>query len=459
MVELAPIRVPQPKRLRQTVARAADRSRSEPVPFKPTSAVESSLVALAILTCASPALADPLRLEDAVHEALERNERAKKAPLRITIAEGQRDRAFGAFLPSLTAAGTGSLTSPEPTAGNPTSSGTVTVQQPLISPSAFPLYAQARHQLESEKWGSIQDKRVLAFDTARAFLQVLAVERVLEAAKRRVERSRANVDNAVARSEAQLASVNDATRARLELANAAREIASAEGNVTRAYLQLGFLVGRPVTPPLVPPDRTTQAAEAVENADAQLRDALDRRPDVRAAIERTEALRSSAREPLYRLAPTLSAQGQVRVTPDAVGQQPGRTETVSLNLSWPIFDAGFRYADRRTRVAQAESQALDTALLKRSVANDVGLALASLRAAREGYRVTEEAVTAATKSIEETEILYRQGLARAIELTDATAKRFDAEVSRAAAKLQMEQAYLELRFALGLEPVEGVSAR
>ena len=54
----------------------------------------------------------------------------------------------------------------------------------------------------------------------------------------------------------------------------------------------------------------------------------------------------------------------------------------------------------------------------------------------------------------ETEVLYQQGLARAIEIVDANASRFDAEVSRESAKLAMEQAYLDVRFALGLGPVD-----
>jgi outer membrane protein TolC len=92
--------------------------------------------------------------------------------------------------------------------------------------------------------------------------------------------------------------------------------------------------------------------------------------------------------------------------------------------------------------------------LRRSVATDVELAIIALRTAREAYRIAGDAVTAAQKLTEEEEILYRQGLARAIEVTDANSKRFDAEVSRASAKLSMEQAYLELRFALGLAPID-----
>lgn len=409
-----------------------------------------------------------LRLDQAVRAALENNERARKAPLRVEQASGQLERARGAFLPTLSATGSGQYRLREDRSGrNTTSSGTITLSQPILAPSAFPSYSQASHQLESEKWNSVQDRRVVAFDTARSFLQALAADRVFEAATRRLERARANLQNAEARAAAGLASVNDATRATLELATAAREVATAEGRVGTAYLQLGFLMGRTVAPPqpggqpvLAAPDRTDSAAASFEtNPEDQVRAALERRPDLRAAHERTEALRASAKEPLYRLAPTVSASAQVRVLPDPLPTERGHEETATLNLQWNIFDAGFRYADRRTRTAQAESQALDESLLRRSVDNDIRVALVSLKAAREAFKIADEAIATAQRSSDETEILYRQGLARAIELTDATARRFDAEVTRASAKLTMEQAYLELRYALGLFPVDEGAAR
>lgn len=411
---------------------------------------------------------EPLRLEQAVRSALENNERARRAPLRVEQAEGQLERARGAFLPSLTAGGTGQYRLQEDRSGrNTTSSGTLTLTQPILAPSAFPSYSQASHQLEAEKWTSAQERRAVAFDTARAFLQTLAAERVLEAAVKRLDRAQANLQNAEARAAAGLASINDATRATLEVASAAREVATAEGRVGTAYLGLAFLMGRPITPPgpgsasaLAPPDRTTQAAASFEtNPDDQIRAAMDRRPDLRAAQERTEALRASAKEPLYRLIPSLSASAQVRFLPDPLPTERGRDETATLNLQWNIFDAGFRYADRRTRLAQAESQALDEGLLRRTIDNEIRVALVSLRASREAFRIADDAIAAAQRSSEETEILYRQGLARAIELTDANARRYDAEVTRESAKLSMEQAYLELRYALGFGPIDENGAR
>lgn len=425
--------------------------------------VVPAIVVTGMLLSHSAHAEEALRLEQAVRAALDNNERSRRAPLRVDQAEGQLDRARGAFFPTLTAGGMGQFRLREDRSGrNTTSSGTITLSQPILAASAFPAYSQASHQLESERWTAVQEKRSVAFDTARAFMQTLAAERVFDAAAQRLERAQANLQNAEARAAAGLASVNDATRATLELASAAREVATAEGRVGTAYLGLAFLMGRPIAPStiggppaLAPPDRTTRAAESFEtNPDDQVRAALDRRPDLRAAHERTEAMRASAKEPLYRLFPTLSASAQVRVLPDPLPTERAHEESATLNLQWNIFDAGFRYADRRARVAQAESQALEESYLRRTIDNEIRVALVSLKAAREAFRIADEAIAAAEKSSEETEILYRQGLARAIELTDATARRYDAEVTRASAKLSMEQAYLELRYALGLGPVD-----
>lgn len=399
---------------------------------------------------------EQLRMEDAIRLALTNNERAQKTTWRVETAEGQVDRARTAFFPTLAAGAAGTWRGTEDKSGrSTTTSGTVTLTQPIVNPSAFPLYAQAKHQRESERWGAAQDRRLLAFDTARSFLQVLTAERVLEAAQKRLERAKANLQNAEARAQAALASTNDATRAQVELASSFREVATAQGAAAKAHTQLSFLVGKRIDGALAAPDRTTQGAESFENtAQSQVQAALDRRPDVRQAQERTEALKLSAKEPLYRLIPSLNAQAQLKLLPDPLPTEKATDETITLNLSWSIFDQGARYADRRTRTAQAESQQLDEKLLRRSVATDVELAMIALRTARETYRIAGDAVTAAQKLTDEEEILYKQGLARAIEVTDAISKRFDAEVSRASAKLSMEQAYLELRFALGLGPID-----
>lgn len=65
------------------------------------------------------------------------------------------------------------------------------------------------------------------------------------------------------------------------------------------------------------------------------------------------------------------------------------------------------------------------------------------------------AASPARRSATEAEILYRQGLAKAIELIDANDQRFNAEVNYATSEFNVATAYLALRRATGLDPLEG----
>jgi outer membrane protein TolC len=397
----------------------------------------------------------PLGMEDAVRLALANNERALKAPLRVEVAEGQLDKARTAFLPTLSAVGTGQLHTLDKNGRLLSGNGVLQLNQPLLNLSAIPLYAQARRSLEAERWGAAQDKRLVAFDTARAFLVVLSSEQLLDAARQRLERARAAQGNAEARAKAQLGGSNDVTLALVDSATAARDVATAEGKTAGAYVQLAFLVGKPVKGPLAAPARTLRAAESAPfKAEEATGLAEGRRPDVRSAAEKTAALREAAKEPLFRLAPTLGLSGQVKFVPAAVAPDKSVDESAQLTLTWSIYDAGVRYADRRTRLAQAESQALDEKALRRSIAADVALALATLRAAREAYRLAGDAVAGAKKHAGEVQLLYGQGLTRGFDVVDANGRLYDAEVGRENARLSMEQAYLDLRLAVGLDPIE-----
>lgn len=419
-----------------------------------------------VLCLSTPALADGLTLEAAVKLALLNNERAKKAPLRVQVAESQLERARDGYLPTLTASGSTTYR-PEARAGNnPTSNAALTLNQPLLSPSFFPQYSQQKHNVESERWGSQQDQRQLAFEAAKAFVQALAADNVVASAQRKLDSAKLNLETSQARASAGLASTNDVTKAELQLATTQGQLANAQGNVKRTYIALSFLLAQKVEGPLVPPDNTTRAAQQFEQARAnQVKTALDRRarvlaaaqerrPDVRALQERNAGLEDSAKEPLYRLIPSVSASGQLRLVPDPLPNDNALDEQVSVNLNWQLFDAGFRYADRKQRLAQLESARLDEKLLKRSVQNEIELALVALRAARENYRTALSAAGAAQKNAEETGVLYQQGLARAIEVNDANDKQFEADVTSASAKLSMEQAYLDLRSALGFGPLD-----
>ncbi|MGH7280451.1 MAG: TolC family protein, partial [Polyangiaceae bacterium] len=121
--------------------------------------------------------------------------------------------------------------------------------------------------------------------------------------------------------------------------------------------------------------------------------------------------------------------------------------------TWTVFDAGVRYADKHSRDAQLDISTLQVDTLIRSIASDVRTAAALLTASQAALQSALQAVTAAKQNVDETTILYKQGLAKAIELVDANDSRFAAETGYASAEFSVAEAYLALREAMGLEPL------
>jgi outer membrane protein TolC len=181
--------------------------------------------------------------------------------------------------------------------------------------------------------------------------------------------------------------------------------------------------------------------------------ALARRPDVLSKRYAAEAAHDFADEPLLRLVPTVSVNGQAQAltNPPATGRWID--ETIGATATWTIYDAGSRYADKHLRDANASIADLNTRTLVRSVASQVESAVVALKAQQAAFQQAELSAQAARKSADETSVLYRQGLAKAIELVDANDSRFLAEVNDASAEYSMAEAYLNLRQALGLDPI------
>jgi outer membrane protein TolC len=415
------------------------------------------------LTSTAAAAEGQLTLDDAVQLALTRNERAKISDLQVTVAEAGVERARSAFLPVVTALGQDQQhaypATDNPTTGakNPNNVGTasVTLNQPILNASAFPLYAQAKNLAGAQRAQNADDKRLLGFNAASAFFAVLNAQGVLQAAQQQLENAKANLADTQARVDAQLTSSNDATRTQLDMATAAREVEADKGALANAMVQLGFVLNAAIPATIQPPTPTlTAAQQPLAAVDQLVRFALARRPDVQASKYSAVAAHDFADEPLLRLVPTLGAQGQATTSTNAPGTWGSwHDESVTATLTWTLYDAGVRYADKHSRDAQASIADLTTQQLLRNVDAQVRSAVALLAAAQAAFHVAEDAAKAAKQNVEETAILYRQGLAKAIELVDANDSRFAADVNYASAQFAMAQAYLNLRQALGLEPL------
>jgi outer membrane protein TolC len=404
---------------------------------------------LMFLVCSGVSAQDaPLTLERAVTLALERNERAAIAETTVEVAEARVGRARTAFFPRVDIAGSWRTDYPDPTERTLSTSALLT--QTVFDARVFPLFRQARFQREAARFGADESKRLLGFDAAAVFLTTLSFEQVQLAAQRRRDFAQTNLDDVRARFEAGLVSSNDVTRAELELATAVRGVAQAVGNVQAARVDLANLLKADVDGALAPPTSLLEAAEAPPSTD--IPGAQQRRSDIAAERASVEALRAFADEPRARFLPSVAFSAQTRNINDGPISAREQDGFVGLSLAWPVFDAGLRRADRLEREAVVRGAELQLESSLRNVERELRSAAVQLSTEQAALREATAAVRAARKNAEETTVLYREGLASALELADATQRLFEAEVAEATATYRMALAYLSLREASGDAP-------
>jgi outer membrane protein TolC len=401
----------------------------------------------------------------------ERNERARVADAQAEAAGGRLQRARSFFFPELLL--TGSYTRRLNETVRQVGSGTVTISRhdalaatatlavPILDPRLFPLYRQAKLENQSAKLQAAEDKRLLGYEAADAFLMVLSQQQVFDAATRRLEFARTTLKDARARVAAGLVSSNDATRAELEAATSERELTTANATSQTARLQLGYLVDQELMQAtLATPDGLlSEAARQSAAVDQIVATGLKRRLDLQAGQASVLALRAAAQEPALRALPAIAGVAQYRVTNEQ--GFAGRTGDgfAGLTATWPLFDGGERYGERNERQALARAGAAEQDARVRAVALDVRRALVTLQNAQATQKVADAAADIARRNVQEAAELYRQGLVRQLEVADANLRLFEAEVALARERYALALAYLDLRAAAGEDPPGAAGSR
>ena len=383
--------------------------------------------------------------------AQSRNERAAIAQTAVEAAEARLSLSRTAFLPRIDVVSAYRHDTDADTRNSLSAAANLT--QPLFEPRAFPLVRQARFERDAARLEAGEARRLVGFDAATAYLSALGFDQVLLAARNRRDFARTNLDDVRARYEAGLVSVNDATKAELELATAERSVAAASGDAQDALVVLANIINTPVIETLAVPEALLAAASQAP-AEADINAAVERRPDVAATRARVEALRAFAEVPNAGFLPSLNLTAQTRDFNDGPVSNRDQAGTIGMTLNWSAFDAGIRRAQTAERNALVRGAELELAFRRRDVERDLRSATVQLTTEQASLRESVAAVRAARKNAEETGELYRQGLASALELADANQRLFDAQVAEVGARFRMATAYLRLREAGGAEAGE-----
>lgn len=378
------------------------------------------------------------------------------AQARLDQAYALEQQAYSFLRPSLTANGGYSTVSQSDAAfaERPvnTWAGSVGVTMSLFNASAFPGVTAARKNLSAQIRDSRDLRRSLSFAVARGYISIIAAESQLAAALRRRAVAERSVSDARARADAGLASENDATRAKLELAQADLSLTNAKQAVDTTRLTLAELMAVPADGPLAEP----VSAEIPSRDPAKLEPyALMHRDDLVSSQLRAEFQRKLALQARLGVVPTLSVTGSYsdrtldsRTIPDGDPQW-----TVALNANWTIYDGGSREAIAAGRDAQAREIEALLASAKGVLHRDLRSAIVALGSAESAVEQAKVRLLVSQANAREVQARSNQGLATALELADANASQFEAESDLALRRLDLQNSGFELRRIAGLWPL------
>ena len=407
------------------------------------------------LLLAAPALAqEKLTLDEAVRRALIRNSSAVIAQQEILRAEGILREQRAPSLPILTGNAVDTrIDSARSLAGRTLTplvslNANLTLTVPLIAPQRWVQWSHASDQVEVAQLSSEEVRRTVGVATARAYLGVMAQHRLVGVTTQARDNAKSHLDDAHARFEVGSGNRLDEVRAAQELATDESQLSAALAALDRSREALGVLVGEE-GPVEVEQQVTLPAPPAPDDA---LREAEEKRADVRAQKLRTEAARRVLRDSWADYMPLLSAVLQPFYQTPATVTVPQTGWQAQLVLTLPIFDGGARYGLRRERSAlHAEAQAQLEGLL-RQARSDVRAGFESLKRTDESLGSARRAAKLAHEALDMTMLAYREGATNDLEVVDAERRARDADTAALVAEDAARQARIDLLSASGRFP-------
>lgn len=291
----------------------------------------------------------------------------------------------------------------------------------------------------------------LVADVARTYVELRALDRRLEIARRTLESRREYVELARLRFEGGVTSELDWRQAEAEFHRVQVQVYEFERLVVQKENELSVLLGR--NPTAVPRGRPVDAQSVPPEIPAGLpSELLERRPDIREAEQQLVSTNARIGEAKAMLFPRISLTASFGYASAALEDwfvPGGRVWSIIGSLMQPIFEAGKNL--RRIEVAESrERQALyDYERTILQALRDVNDSLIAYRKAGEQMVSQRSRTEAERKVLELSDLRYRGGVAAYLEVLDAQRSLFGAELDEVQAISNELTALIRLYKALG----------
>jgi len=402
---------------------------------------------------------EPLRItiHEAMQRALERPAAVAAAERARAAAEAGRAERRTVLLPTVGALAEAAdrdreLELETPMGGFPfgassTNNAALEIVQPLLDPARL-FYANPATHAETAvaRLQAERTRQKLAAEAAGAVLDVLKTDARLDATRAFARSLTARLQEMEARVAAGRALEADALKIRLALEQARQDELALTERHEVALAVLAHAVGLPGAVEAVRgPDLAVRPAPELETA---VREALERRPDLRALVSVREALELRRAAVRAELLPRVDARVAWTWSSGSAYVQSSWVEG-AVRLRWSPFAAGTRGPRAAALAARRAAASADLEDARRGIAVEVRAALAAIVTARGALGVGERGVEQARESLRVERERHASGRATTNDLLEAEARLRDKRTQRDLARLAITRAWLKLWLAIG----------
>jgi outer membrane protein len=394
----------------------------------------------------------PLSLEEALLLANRRNETLALQGELYVQALIAKQRAFAAFLPTITLAPTISYTQKP-------ASNTAYVQKPFItdvpvvgSGNLFNGFQDAAaltgagFTVEQRKWQLLDMQQTIFLDVAQTYYSVLSNERSVLVLTNSVLVQHANVENMQAQQRVGVARPLDVAQAEAQEASTRAQLVGAQQNVQNARIMLAYLIDAPVDKAVLV-DRLDVPNPLISEAQA-LATARVSRQDLISTREGVESARQAVTSALGQYYPSVSLQLDYFLHKESI---PTLSEwTGLLDVSLPLFDSGIIYANVRQAWSNLRSARLTELSTLRQADQQVRTGIENVVASEATVKELITEVAAAHDAYYQAQQSYNAGLATYLDELTALNQLLTAQLSLASEEFSYKVYYLDLLRAMGV---------
>jgi outer membrane protein len=424
-----------------------------------------------------------LTLQDSIQLAIRGAASVLKARNDVEITGAQLLQGYGQFLPNFGAQGsyaysngTTYLTQGIPTTVQGSNYGaTYILSSDLNIFNGLADFSNLRSNILKKDAADLtlfRAKQQIALDIEQAFLQVILDNKLVDIARKNLQESQAREDLLVEQTRVGIRNLSDLFRQQAETSSDESLLLNSE-NKTRTD-QILFLrrlradVAKKYH--FVEPDISPRAPDVRYSDESKLmKTALDNRTDLKASDNLASAAHWDVKTNFAGYLPKLDLLGTMTggghylntqnvngtsVTPtlqSSIGYQLGTQidYTVSLNLTWTLFDRFITHENVVHARATADDADIDAVDRRNQVEGDVRQAFGNYQTAIQQLRASKKGLNAAEKAYEVMEGRYEVGSANFVDLLTVQSALVQAESARAQALIDFLLEGASIDFATG----------